>query len=65
MTEQELAALRETISLPGEANGSCGMRNVHQRLIHKYGSRSGLELDHSPAGGLRVIVRWKEDAEHV
>jgi two-component system sensor histidine kinase YesM len=65
MTDQELAALRETISLPGEASGSCGMRNVHQRLVHKYGSRSGLELDHSPAGGLRVMVRWKEEAGHV
>ncbi|WP_419871853.1 cache domain-containing sensor histidine kinase [Candidatus Pristimantibacillus sp. PTI5] len=64
MDEESFAELRETIDMPGEASGSCGMRNVHQRLIHKYGSRSGLELEHSPAGGLRVIVRWKEDDEH-
>lgn len=65
LTEEELARLRETINTPGEAQGSCGMLNVHQRLIHKYGKHSGLELGHSPTGGLRVIVRWKEEDEHV
>ncbi|OMF38750.1 hypothetical protein BK133_00650 [Paenibacillus sp. FSL H8-0548] len=65
MSEQELGELRESINTPGEAEGSCGMRNVHQRLIHKYEGRSGLELEHSPAGGLRVIVRWEEEVEHV
>jgi two-component system sensor histidine kinase YesM len=65
LTEEELARLRETINTPGEAQGSCGMLNVHQRLIHKYGKYSGLELGHSPTGGLRVIVRWKEEDEHV
>ncbi|MGO4543571.1 sensor histidine kinase [Paenibacillus sp. 2TAB23] len=63
MNDHSLTVLRETISMPGEASGSCGMRNVHQRLVHKYGSGSGLELEHSPAGGLRVIVRWKEGDE--
>jgi two-component system sensor histidine kinase YesM len=65
MSEQELVNLRETIRIAGEVNGSCGMRNVHQRLVHKYGGSSGLALEHSPAGGLRVIVRWKEEDEHV
>lgn len=65
MSEQELVNLRETIRIAGEVNGSCGMRNVHQRLVHKYGGSSGLALEHSPAGGLRVIVRWKEEDEDV
>ncbi|WP_139996380.1 cache domain-containing sensor histidine kinase [Paenibacillus paridis] len=65
LTDEELARLRETINTPGEAQGSCGMLNVHQRLIHKYGKHSGLELGHSPTGGLRVIVRWKEEDEDV
>ncbi|WP_054028302.1 histidine kinase [Bacillus sp. FJAT-28004] len=65
MSEQELVNLRETIRIAGEVNGSCGMRNIHQRLVHKYGGSSGLALEHSPAGGLRVIVRWKEEDEHV
>lgn len=65
MSAEELVKLRETISLPGEVDGSCGLRNVHQRLVHKYDDGSGLELEHSPAGGLRVIVRWKEGEGHV
>lgn len=65
MSEQGLSELRESINTSGEVQGSCGMRNVHQRLIHMYGGHSGLELEHSPAGGLRVIVRWEEEVEHV
>lgn len=45
-------------------NGSgFGLWNIHQRLQHRYGNNSGVQIDRSELGGLKVTVYWtsKED----
>lgn len=58
LDEDALEALRlKLASPPGEATG-CGLWNVRQRLILRYGDRAGLLLGPSALGGLRVELRW-------
>lgn len=40
-----------------------GLWNIHQRLQHRYGSSSGVQIERSKLGGLKVTVHWtsKED----
>lgn len=59
LSDQELLRLRQKISANAGLDESCGLRNVHQRLVHKYGGASGLTLEHSSKGGLRATIRWR------
>ncbi|QKS44110.1 sensor histidine kinase [Paenibacillus cellulosilyticus] len=54
MKQGDLLALRHSLSLQASADHSLGLRNVHQRLKHYYGASSGLVIEHSSLGGLRV-----------
>ncbi|MEF2244785.1 sensor histidine kinase [Paenibacillus sp. IITD108] len=57
LTEQELDKLRLSLSQPPEVHeGGIGIWNVHQRLLLQYGSSAGLELFHSPSGGLKTQI---------
>ncbi|SFF37667.1 Histidine kinase-, DNA gyrase B-, and HSP90-like ATPase [Paenibacillus algorifonticola] len=58
LSEQELLRLRQKISSNAGLDEGCGLRNVHQRLVHKYGGASGLTLEQSTEGGLRATIRW-------
>ncbi|RAP76813.1 histidine kinase [Paenibacillus montanisoli] len=49
----KLESLRASLQQSSAAN-SLGLWNVHQRLRHYFGPASGLHLDHSVLGGLRV-----------
>ncbi|GGF86062.1 sensor histidine kinase YesM [Paenibacillus albidus] len=62
MEEAALHALRERLQSGQELTESCGLRNVHLRLIHRFGEGSGLVIEHSVLGGLRVTVRWMDQA---
>lgn len=63
MSEQELAALRRTMTLPLGQETGCGLWNVHQRLNFQFDERSGLSFSPSPLGGLRVAIRWSGKAQ--
>jgi len=39
----------------------CGLWNVHQRLLHLYGTDAGLRISRSGLGGLRVEALWTVD----
>lgn len=47
------AKLKETL----DDDMGCGLWNIQQRLIHQFGTASGLYLEISPLGGLRVTIR--------
>ncbi|MEO3946337.1 histidine kinase [Gorillibacterium sp. CAU 1737] len=62
MHEDELDDLRHSLEAQGTVNRSLGMRNVHQRLKHYFGSSSGLVVDPSALGGLRVGLIMEMEA---
>lgn len=60
ITDKRLEELQAKIAEPLDQEKGCGLWNVNQRLFYQYGQHSGLEFEHSPLGGLRVIVRWRD-----
>lgn len=63
MQQAELDALRHSLQLKSSADHSLGLRNVHQRLRHYFGQSSGLLIDHSSLGGLRVGLMIKNGGD--
>ncbi|ANY65487.1 hypothetical protein BBD42_02655 [Paenibacillus sp. BIHB 4019] len=63
MQQAELNALRHSLQLKSSADHSLGLRNVHQRLRHYFGQSSGLLIDHSSLGGLRVGLMIKNGGD--
>ncbi|MFC5471322.1 sensor histidine kinase [Cohnella suwonensis] len=63
MHPDELEALRHSLQLQSSADRSLGLRNVHQRLRHYFGPSSGLLIDHSSLGGLRVGLMIKDGGD--
>lgn len=63
MKQGDLLALRHSLSSQASADHSLGLRNVHQRLKHYYGPSSGLVIDHSSLGGLRVGLKIKDGGD--
>lgn len=62
MQDGEMELLRRSLLLQGSTDQSLGLRNVHQRLKHYFGPSSGLVIDHSNLGGLRVGLKIKTEA---
>ncbi|ASA20315.1 sensor histidine kinase [Paenibacillus donghaensis] len=60
MTEEALQALLASLKRSQEAAGNCGLRNVHQRLVLRFSSGSGLSMERSELGGLKVAICWSE-----
>ncbi|MFD0677641.1 MULTISPECIES: sensor histidine kinase [unclassified Paenibacillus] len=60
MSDERLAELQQRVALPMEEEMSCGLWNVHQRLLYQFNKNSGLVFSHSPQGGIRVEIRWEE-----
>ncbi|MCS7458599.1 histidine kinase [Paenibacillus doosanensis] len=60
MSPEKLAELQHKISLPMDKEMSCGLWNVHQRLLYQFKESSGLLLSASPSGGLRIVLKWAE-----
>jgi two-component system sensor histidine kinase YesM len=63
MKQEDLIALRHSLTLQTSADQSLGLRNVHQRLRGHYGPLSGLVIDHSSLGGLRVGLKIKDGGD--
>ncbi len=60
MSPEQLAELQHKISMPMDQEMSCGLWNVHQRLLYQFKDNSGLILSQSPTGGVRVVLKWEE-----
>lgn len=61
MQQKELEALSHSLSQQVSTNYSLGLLNVHQRLRHYFGHKSGLLIEHSDLGGLRVTLMMIKD----
>jgi len=62
MSLHELESLRHSLQLQMSSNHSLGISNVHQRLKHYYGSLSGIKIEHSSLGGLRIGLTIRTEA---
>lgn len=58
LPEEKLEALKIKLSQPLTEEVGCGLWNVNQRLIYRFGPASGIALSQSPLGGLRVTLHW-------
>ncbi|MDQ8733932.1 histidine kinase [Paenibacillus sp. LHD-38] len=63
MHQDDIESLRNSLSLQASGDNSLGLRNVHQRLRHYYGQSSGLLIEHSSLGGLRVGLMIKDGGD--
>ncbi len=69
MSEQEIKKLNEHIHGPYRADEEmgCGLRNIHQRLVNRYGGSSGLSFSINEWGGFRVtlqIIHIAQEGSH-
>lgn len=63
MTDEQMAQLRIRLNELVSENRSLGLRNVHQRLKHFFGEASGLSIERSFMGGLKVTLVIKEGGD--
>ncbi|XID91473.1 sensor histidine kinase [Paenibacillaceae bacterium WGS1546] len=63
VTEETVRSLRKRAAGPLDQENGCGLWNVHQRLSYQYDAHSGLIIELSPLGGLRVVVHWPSAPE--
>lgn len=63
MEQAEMEQLQWKLQQPMDEDMGCGMWNVHQRTVLQFGSDAGIQLSHSPLGGLRVVLhlKWNEE----
>ncbi|WP_165972078.1 sensor histidine kinase [Paenibacillus piri] len=61
MTDAEMQELDKKLRQPLTEEMGCGLWNVNQRLIHIFGSESGLALSHSELGGVKAALCWRKD----
>ncbi|GIO13390.1 histidine kinase [Cohnella xylanilytica] len=59
MEETELRKLERKLAGPMDEEMGCGLWNVHQRLLLRYGEDSRLSIARSEQGGLRVELEWR------
>lgn len=62
ISQEAMMELQRKITVPMDDKTGCGLWNIHQRLIHLYGGKSGLFFSPSPLNGFRVELIW-EDAD--
>ncbi|THF78727.1 sensor histidine kinase [Cohnella fermenti] len=58
MTEPALRSLREKLQRPMDESMGCGLWNVNQRLLLRYGEEAGMTIASSEPGGLEVALFW-------
>jgi two-component system sensor histidine kinase YesM len=63
LSDAQLQDLIDKCSQPLTEEMGCGVWNVHQRLMHRYGGNSGLYFSHTPLGGIKAVLKWKKDGE--
>lgn len=65
LTDNRIAEILQSLEAPRDKGGgsSYGLRNVHRRLVLRYGEGSGLTLSRSAMGGLRAVLHWNREEE--
>ncbi|RUS46580.1 sensor histidine kinase [Cohnella sp. AR92] len=58
MTEAAMRSLREKLTRPMDESMGCGLWNVNQRLLLRYGEEAGMKIESSEQGGLQVTLFW-------
>lgn len=61
MDEAGRRELARRLSAPMDDKTGCGLWNVNQRMQLRFGDKSGLSIEESPFGGLRVTLYWQGD----
>lgn len=61
MDEAGRKELVRRLSAPMDEKTGCGLWNVNQRMQLRYGENSGMSIEESPFGGLRVTLYWQAD----
>ncbi|WP_421924797.1 sensor histidine kinase, partial [Paenibacillus luteus] len=66
-SEEGLLKLQALLSEKHEVAEVTGTLNVHRRLKYSYGPESGLQVERSELGGLKVkmIIEWDGEMAHV
>ncbi|MCI3920869.1 histidine kinase [Paenibacillus sp. TRM 82003] len=59
MTEAEQSVLLAKLRLPMDEKMGCGLWNVHQRFLLRYGEGAGIAFEASELGGLKVVLEWR------
>lgn len=65
MNVNDQAALSKRLTYPMQEDMGCGLWNVHQRLILRYGESSGVTFKSSKLGGLSVTLSWVTEAHEI
>ncbi|WP_436237927.1 sensor histidine kinase [Paenibacillus sp. LjRoot153] len=66
MAPRQMDELYAVLDAPNREDGGCGLWNVQQRLKHQYGGLSGLLIEPSELGGVKVTLRiQKKGLNHV
>ncbi|TBL77322.1 sensor histidine kinase [Paenibacillus thalictri] len=60
MPEAERNALNARLKESDAGGDSFGLWNVSQRLRYQFGEQSGVTVEASPSGGLKVVLRWRK-----
>ncbi|WP_246281306.1 sensor histidine kinase [Saccharibacillus qingshengii] len=63
LTAEEYDALNRKMDEELREEMGCGLWNTYQRIVHQFGSRSGLRFGPSPAGGFRTEIFWQIPGE--
>lgn len=58
MKEADIVALSKRLHYPMQEDMGCGLWNVHQRMVLRYGGGAGIMLQPSKLGGLSVTISW-------
>jgi len=58
---QELEELRRKIGQQLDEEMGCGLWNVNQRLMYRFGEEAALSVEPSALGGLSVGFRWRKE----
>jgi len=61
ISDDQLEQMKANLLKPLDDNMGCGTWNVHQRLTFLFGEEAGLVYDHSPLGGVKVVIIWKDN----
>ncbi|MBO9600120.1 MAG: histidine kinase, partial [Cohnella sp.] len=61
MDETGRRELARRLSAPMDDKTGCGLWNVNQRMQLRFGEKSGMSIEESPFGGLRVTLYWQGD----
>jgi len=61
MDHERQATLAQKMTGPLQDDMGCGLWNTNQRMLHRFGKRSGLFFTRSELGGFRTEIVWETD----